>query len=279
MRVDRGGQLSFSWLPLIMKAIRIRMKRLIIILKMFIFKLSFAQRLNFLSSLLKSRSQLGQETFALLFHNFKRQGCFVEFGAANGIELSNTYCLEKFFDWTGVLAEPARIWHRTLVDARECYVDKRCVWRETGQKVEFRESIDANFSSASNTKRQLQPWCNSQVVSCYQVETISLNDLLFEYNVDPFFEYLSVDVEGSELEVLQSFDLHHFQPLFVTVEHGDSMEKNHEGRMSGEIDRIFLEFGYRKINPKLTLWDNWYVHPAILTLPEKLGILDKLDPN
>ena len=69
---------------------------------------------NLVESLKMSKSQLGQDIFALQQLNFKRNGFFVEFGATNGIDYSNTLVMEKLFEWNGILSEPAKIWHRNL---------------------------------------------------------------------------------------------------------------------------------------------------------------------
>src|SRR6056297_216441 len=66
----------------------------------------FIENLNF------SKSQLRQDLFVLSELGFKQHGFFVEFGATNGIDLSNTYLMEARFGWNGILAEPARLWHR-----------------------------------------------------------------------------------------------------------------------------------------------------------------------
>ena len=56
-----------------------------------------------------SRSQIGQDLFVLNELKFKKNGYFVEFGATNGIDWSNSCILEKEFGWNGIVAEPARV--------------------------------------------------------------------------------------------------------------------------------------------------------------------------
>jgi hypothetical protein len=61
-----------------------------------------------------SSSQICQDLWVLFMTAGIKDGFFVEFGATNGITLSNTYLLERNFGWKGILAEPARGWHRVL---------------------------------------------------------------------------------------------------------------------------------------------------------------------
>ncbi|MEL6721375.1 MAG: hypothetical protein AAFP82_21930 [Bacteroidota bacterium] len=72
------------------------------------------QKTKLLQLLPSSKAQLKQDLFVLSQLNFKKEGYFVEFGATDGVQLSNTYLLEKSFAWKGILAEPARCWQEQL---------------------------------------------------------------------------------------------------------------------------------------------------------------------
>ncbi|MDA1332555.1 MAG: hypothetical protein O3A65_08790 [Proteobacteria bacterium] len=83
------------------------------------------------------KSQIGQNLFALYSLSWKRGGYIVELGATNGVNLSNTYLLEKDFGWNEILAEPAKVWHIYLVSNRSAAVDFDWVWEESGQSLPF----------------------------------------------------------------------------------------------------------------------------------------------
>ena len=94
------------------------------------FDLLFAQNfpkkaVEILRHLPISRSQLRQDLFVLSQLNFKKKGFFVEFGAADGLTLSNTYILEKNFKWKGIVSEPAKIFHKRLTHNRNCIIEKK----------------------------------------------------------------------------------------------------------------------------------------------------------
>ena len=47
-------------------------------------------------------------------------------GACDGVEISNTFVLEKFFDWNGILVEPSKSYHNDLKKNRNCYPCNKC---------------------------------------------------------------------------------------------------------------------------------------------------------
>ena len=85
----------------------------------------------------KSKSQLGQDIFVVANSDNKKENFFIEFGATDGVTISNTYLLEKELNWKGILVEPASIWHQNLEKNRNCIIDKRCIYTKSGEKMEF----------------------------------------------------------------------------------------------------------------------------------------------
>lgn len=71
-----------------------------------------------------NKSQIFQDLFVLSELDAKRDGFLIEFGATNGVDLSNTFLLEKKYNWKGILAEPAIVWHKNLEKNRNCYIEK-----------------------------------------------------------------------------------------------------------------------------------------------------------
>ena len=129
----------------------------------------------------KSKSQLWQDIFVLIETKFKKNGFFVEFGATNGIDLSNTYLLEKDFGWNGILAEPANVWQQDLKKNRSAYIETECVWSESGKTLSFNMVKNAEFSTLNDFNNRDQHYRIREDGILYNVTTISLRDLLKKY--------------------------------------------------------------------------------------------------
>jgi FkbM family methyltransferase len=200
-----------------------------------------------------AQGQLFQDLFVLFTLRSKRGGFFVEFGATNGIELSNTYVLEKHFGWTGVLAEPARCWHGVLAANRHCPIDHRCVWSSSGAQLEFNEATAPEFSTINAFSEFDDHSSLRSEGTRYAVQTISLNDLLAEHGAPKVVDYLSIDTEGSELDILRNFDFGSREFRVITVEHNQI-----EPRRS-EIFNLLSAHGYERRLAALSQFDDWYV--------------------
>ena len=190
-------------------------------------KIEKDQRSNFIDYLDLSKSQLRQDLFVLSEMNFKKNGFFVDFGATNGLDLSNSYLLETKFNWNGILVEPAKYWHNELRKNRKVNINTDCVWVETGKELLFNEVDDAKLSTIDQFSKNDQYGNLREKKNQYKVKTISLNDLLNKYSAPESMDYLSIDTEGSELEILKSFNFDKYKFKVITCEHNhnDNREK------------------------------------------------------
>lgn len=200
----------------------------------------------------RSNAQIFQDLFVLFMTNEKREGYFVEFGATNGITLSNSYLLEKSFAWDGILAEPARCWQTELSANRDCKIETNCVWSKGGEQLEFKEVAFQELSTINAFSGSDGHSLDRQKGEVYLVETISLNELLEKHGAPHDIDYLSVDTEGSELTILSNFDFSKYDIRIITVEHNftEIREKIHD---------ILRLNGYKRVFEKFSKWDDWYI--------------------
>jgi hypothetical protein len=187
----------------------------------------------------KNHSQANQDLFVLYFTNYLgKKGFFVEIGAGDGVSISNTYLLEKI-GWTGILVEPVD-YNNENTKLRKCIKDNRCVYSKTGLKIPFAEvpfitvkpgALQAqNFSAvikhanhpSINLTNNTFSFNNGTAPIPFKVrdvETISLNDLLKQYNAPNKIDYMSIDTEGSEFEIISNFDFNKYDVEIFTIEH------------------------------------------------------------
>ncbi len=189
----------------------------------------------------RSLSQLGQDLWALARSNYKRGGYFVEFGATDGVLLSNSYLLERDFDWTGICAEPNPAMYAKLQKNRRCTVADACIGPRTGEEVAF-VAADVYggiekwaFDDSHADKRDAYRRAGNTLT----MTTISLNDLLVKLGAPRSIDYLSIDTEGSEFEILSTFPFSEWQVRLVTVEHNYSANRE-------PIRKLMEGFGYRR---------------------------------
>lgn len=198
-----------------------------------------------------SKGQLLQDLLiAFLFE--EKNGFFCEFGAADGVTLSNTYFLEKL-GWTGIVAEPSRRWHELLSANRDCSISYECVYPTSGEQLMFNEVDEGMFSSLvefSGSDMHANRRTNGFE---YLVESISLEDLLHKFSAPQFVDFLSVDTEGSELAILEAFDFSSFTFGAIFVEH--NFTENRE-----KIHQLLTTNGYLRVFSRFSRWDDWYLN-------------------
>ena len=210
---------------------------------------------NLIKTATQTPSQLRQDAVALFFNDFKKNGFFVEFGACDGFSFSNTWVLEKFYDWTGLLAEPNPQWHSAIQTNRGCKIDLRAVTARTGEFVEF--GVMDNGNPIEKELGGLTEYLDQSIrdlAKTFEVETISLSDFLRNWQAPQTIDYISIDTEGNELSILETFDFSEYQFNFVSIEHNYRTERP-------KLQEIMARNGYVRLDcDPLSGFDDWYIH-------------------
>ena len=201
----------------------------------------------------KSRAQLRQDIFALANTKYKLGGYFVEFGATDGVKLSNTFLLETEFSWTGILCEPARIWEESLKKNRpNSIIETLCVWSESGIELDFNECKIPELSTIEKVRSGDEHEDRRKSGNVYSVLTISLEDLLIKHSAPTYIDFLSIDTEGSEFEILTNFDFENYSFGVITVEHNFTAGRE-------KIFQLLQGKGYERVLEHISMFDDWYV--------------------
>lgn len=195
----------------------------------------------------KFYSQNGQDRY--LYNNFfknKNKGFFIEIGADDGIDKSNTYFFEKL-GWNGICVEASPSRFIKLKQNRNCLLVNKAISQNNGI-LEFLDiqGYGKGFSGLVNDfhpkhlKRidGLKNHKNFIKKEVIEVECITLQEILDQHKISEV-DYCSIDVEGGELGVLKSIDWGRVNINIISLEDNFSDKK--------PIDFI-LNKGYKVIN-------------------------------
>ncbi len=198
-------------------------------------------------------SQFNQDINVLAFYRYKKHGFFLDVGAYDGVYLSNTYLLEKEYNWKGICFEPLRKEFEKLRETRSAVCINKAVFHETGLKKQF--SV-CNALSGITDCIDKYLWVKDG--DSYKVETIRLDDAIYEHDaiVPYFIDYMSLDTAGSEFDILQSFDFKNYRIGFMTIEHNFIEPKR------TNIRNFLLSKGYVYVGQNHV--DDVYIHKSLI---------------
>jgi FkbM family methyltransferase len=196
----------------------------------------------------KSYSQAGQDAWVIQqVFDYKIGGYFVDIGAFDGIDLSNTYWLERHLGWDGLCIEANPITFGQLQKNRKCKMANFCVGTSLGGSVEFVTNLGPH-SGASQFLEKTEDSAHQQTT---QVNTADLGTLLDRFNAPETIDYLTIDVEGMEDEVIKTFPFAKRRFLAATIE-----------RPSPFVRSLLESHGYLLVADMPGL-DAFYLHPEM----------------
>ena len=174
-------------------------------------------------------SQGGQDIFVDLILNQKRDGYFIEIGANDGLLYSNSVFFERDRNWTGVCVEPNPIQFNKLVTNRSAFCIQACAGSSNGV-ISFPVISDEEVSLLGSPKGI----SSEGMVDVQQIDLPQLYKMANASNVD----FMSIDTEGSEHEILTSLKRVENPPTVIAVEENLPHEL---------LDKQMNEMGYNII--------------------------------
>lgn len=204
-------------------------------------------------------SEGGEDIVLFNFFGRKRNGFFLEVGAYNGVDLSNTYFFEAI-GWDGILIEPDPELYRQCVVSRPNSKVMNVAASDKPGTLQFTcaEGKEWLSFSGENKSGEQRILAEGGSLKRLQVPCLTLNEILKDCQSQ--IDFVSIDVEGYEYHVLSGFDLDRFRPRVIV------MEQKANDKDSPAV-RLLVNHGYVQ---KLHIGSNsFYIHasdPGMLSL-------------
>jgi FkbM family methyltransferase len=195
---------------------------------------------------MKYYSQAGQDEWVVKFFNTKKNGFFLDIGAHDGIDINNTYYLEKNLNWNGICIEADPIIFNDLKNNR----NSKCVNCAVSDSIGYVKFKQDGFVGKI-----------SELNGNIDVKTNTIDNILIDNKSPKIIDYISLDVEGYESKVLSKFPFGEYEFIIMTVEHNlyNGGNKNKE-----EIKDILLKNGYiiafENVKHQNFEFEDWYVN-------------------
>lgn len=173
---------------------------------------------------------------------FFRPGFFLEIGCWHGEHISQTSYLEKVRGWNGLAVDPFPVGF----EDRNCMLCQKAISKDGNKRQFIKVSIDRRyggdvsyFSGFKDTLKThlslIKNHCDYEEI---EVETITVKELYLRYNLPRYIEFLSVDTEGSEVEIFKSIDFKKNSFGLIVFEH------NGVAKVKKDIAKILVWKGY-----------------------------------
>ena len=179
-------------------------------------------------------SQIGQDKWvAEAMFPGVTDGYFLDIGSGHGRIGSNTLALEAR-GWKGICVDP----FPTAMEGRTCQMMKEVVFSEAGKVVQFHphEGLGGIADTLGRWKDQAKEAPPVELI------TVTTGELLERGHAPPFIHFLSLDIEGAELEALRSIPFDKYRFGAMAIEHNDEEPKR------TDIIKFLEERGYRRVH-------------------------------
>ena len=203
-------------------------------------------------------SQIGQDKYYIEeIAKHRRGGVFLDIGANDGLFGSNTATLELDYGWTGLCIEANPKLIQPLTDNRpNSTIVHKAVWIGPGEvdievPLHFKKKDPANqlgrIASLEGNTKSFKKFFDKGIETFKVQSDTATNIINNTLGVPIVIDYMSLDIEGAEIEALQSINFNLIDIRFMTIEHG-----NRKGYKNLFADYL-KQFGYNV--HRINEWD------------------------
>ncbi len=179
-------------------------------------------------------SEIGQDKW-LLVKMFPgvRDGYFVDVGSGHGTIGSNTKTAEEL-GWRGICVDP----FPTQMEGRTCKMEKEVVGSTAGRRVTF-----YTHSGLGGVGDTLGKWKEEAMKApAVELTTITLGEILERNQAPAFIHFMSIDIEGAELDALKGIALDKYRFGALAIEHNEEEPKR------TDIINYLKQYGYARVH-------------------------------
>ena len=182
----------------------------------------------------------------------KKNGFYLDIGAQHPVSNNNTYLLFK------------KGWNGINIDLDEKNINLFKLARPKDINLNFaisdsEKEVDLFFyhdSSPINTlSKNVSDFQKAKVSKIKKIKTKILNNVLEDLSLKSHIDYMNIDVEGHEIQVLKGFNIAKYKPSVISIEYLDLNMKKLEFRnndinnlLNSDLYKYFIQNNYYFVN-------------------------------
>jgi len=168
-------------------------------------------------------SQHRQDRYVIKLFQGKREGTFIDLAANQAYKLSNTFALERDFNWNGLCVDANyNVWSELAT--RKCTVVAAAAGKYMDEEIPFRFRVKAESVYAGLIKPGMKMEGRSPDQGT--VFTVTINNLFEHFDLPDVIDYFSYDIEGGETYALESFNWKKYRFNVITIEQPSASVKS-----------------------------------------------------
>tara|TARA_Y100000310_G_scaffold328692_1_gene397230 strand:+ start:1882 stop:2529 length:648 start_codon:yes stop_codon:yes gene_type:complete len=199
--------------------------------------------------------------------NEKRNGYFVDVGAYEGIHASNTCLFERNYNWKGICIEanPRGNIFEYLLKNRTCICENVAIFSSNtevkfmarGRRADCSGIFDPSFHGQGiETRAGKHPLIT--------IQTVTLEHILDKHKAPKIIDYLSIDTEGAEYEIIRVFPFNKYQFRAITIEHNAFTGRDIDIKKQANIRKLLTANGYKLFPDNNFQAEDWFTMPSLL---------------